>query len=286
MYRSAHRGPRRTALRSLRKEPQTASGNVAASLATANARIPRDPSTMPRTPLTLRWTAPRCFLVQFAVSCATRDAPPQEVPLSSLPGVIVVEDDPSTRDEIVAALSSGVSLRVVAAVSTVQAAQDAIARLRPAFVVLDLGLPDGDGAAVISTAQSAQGKVLVLTVRDDPATVVRVMALGAAGYLVKEAAVDRVGDALQAVAAGNVVLSPAVTRGLLAIVPAGALEAPEALTPQEQRVLQALRDGETYAQIAERLEVTINTVRTHIRNLYAKLRVSSRHEALTHVARR
>lgn len=206
--------------------------------------------------------------------------------MSPLPTVLVVEDDPCTRDEIVAALAGDPRFGAVDAAATLRAARNALARSGRDLVVLDLGLPDGDGASLIAPARTARCQVLVLTVRDDPATVVRVIALGAAGYLVKEEAVARVGDALTALRGGSVVLSPTVTHGLLDLLPPAALEAPDALTPQEERVLAALRDGETYGQVAARLGVTINTVRTHVRNLYAKLRATSRHEALTRAVRR
>jgi DNA-binding NarL/FixJ family response regulator len=200
--------------------------------------------------------------------------------------VVVVEDDPFVRDELVAAIEHDGRFAVTASVGTVREAQEALARSAPTVVLLDLGLPDGDGSELIPAAREAGADVLVLTVRSDAATTAHALALGAAGYLVKDESIAGVARAIDSLCAGHVVLSPAVAQRLVERMRALAPSDPAQLTSQERSVLEALRGGGTYAEVAAGLGITINTVRTHVRNLYAKLGVNSRFEALSRVARR
>ena len=114
--------------------------------------------------------------------------------------------------------------------------------------------------------------------RDD---VVRTVAAGASGYLLKTAAVDDIAAAIRATRGGEPVFSAELAGHLLELDLADAIDDPEweALTDREREVLRHLARGHTYRRIGEQLHVTEKTVETHVRNILRKLQLSNRHEA-------
>lgn len=210
--------------------------------------------------------------------------------------VLLVEDDVPTREWLAEVLSAAGEPRLAHACGTVQDALDWMRSGKPADIVLtDLGLPDGSGLEVIREACRTPGReVLVLSIFGDEANVLAAIDAGAGGYLLKDGSMDSICDHLRSLRAGGSPLSPRIARTLIRrtrspsvaaignILPPG----PELLSERELEVLTGIGKGFSYAEVADTLKITTNTVRTHIRRIYEKLSVNSRTEALYEYNRR
>lgn len=156
----------------------------------------------------------------------------------------------------------------------------------PAVVLMDIEMPGRDGIETTAelTAGSLGIDVLMLTVYEDEDRIFAAIRAGASGYLLKDAGPDAIVRALQEVAAGGAPTSPLVARKLLGHV--RATSAPAAspvdlgLTPREAEVLACLVEDDSEAIIAQRLNVSPHTIRSHVKNLYGKLQVHSRAQAV------
>jgi DNA-binding NarL/FixJ family response regulator len=204
--------------------------------------------------------------------------------------VLLVDDDPRIR-AVAARLfeRAGQTHRFEEPAASIASALRAIERVVPDVLIVDLGLPDGDGASLVGTVRrlSPATTCIALTVFDDDAHIFEALRAGAVGYLLKDDMVSRllaaIGDAL----AGGAPMSPAIARRVLESFhgPKGELEATSSrsddgrLTSREREVVGWLARGSTYDEIARYLSVSKNTVRTHIRSVYEKLHVSSKTEA-------
>jgi RNA polymerase sigma factor (sigma-70 family) len=159
--------------------------------------------------------------------------------------------------------------------------------------VVDIDLPDGTGIDLINEVRAAHRhtKVLVLTGSASRKHVVQAVEAGAAGVLQKTAHVEEVVAAVRRLSAGEFLIDPRDLVEMLRVAWQEREEERDAhmmlgrLTPREREVLQALADGLTDKQIAQRLSISVETVRTHIVNMLAKLRVDSRLKALVFAAR-
>ena len=192
--------------------------------------------------------------------------------------VLLIEDD----DEFASALQGVVpaSLELTHARSAAEAR--AITQ-PPDAVAIDLGLPDADGVTLIRELvhRFPELAVVVLTQAHEPERVMAAFRAGARGYLFKEDA-DRLDAAVREARLGGAPMSPSVARWVLEWAQLSSNRRPtEArLTPRELDLVRLLADGCSYAQIAEHMDVSVNTVRTHVRNVYEKLAVGNRMEAV------
>ena len=210
--------------------------------------------------------------------------------------VLVVEDDPAMEAEAIAsvAIFAGASVRTA---RTVAEAERWIRRVAFDLAIIDLGLPDGSGITLIRTLMGstplnadvhAMPTVCVArTVFDDDAHLFAALSAGAQGYLLKGETIDVVRMRLQAAMAGEPVVSPSIARRVLAYFrgettpvrqsqPARSAVPPAALTNRETEVLRQLAQGHTLAEVGKELTLSVNTVKTHVKNVYARLDVSSR----------
>ncbi len=203
--------------------------------------------------------------------------------------MLVVEDDVNVRNRIAEIVDGHGSLRLAGAVGS---HQDACAYLedqpQPDLVLVDLGLPDGDGVDLIRRSRESDRppEVMVLTAFGDERHVVAAIEAGASGYLLKDDDPGNIGAAIVDVLEGNSPISAGIARHLLRRLQAPVSDAPApsapgpALTRREFETLELVARGFTYAEIARLLSISVNTVTSHIKNLYAKLQVSSRSEAV------
>jgi DNA-binding NarL/FixJ family response regulator len=154
----------------------------------------------------------------------------------------------------------------------------------PDVVLLDVHMPDGGGAAVISavTPTRPDVKFLALSVSDAAEDVIAVIRAGARGYVTKSIAPGELADAIGRVHEGDAVFSPRLA-GFVLDAFSGAIEpAPDPeldqLTPREAEVLRFIARGYAYKQVARQLNISIKTVETHVSAVLRKLQLSSRHE--------
>lgn len=155
----------------------------------------------------------------------------------------------------------------------------------PEAAFVDLGLPDGDGVELVKklTLRWPDVPIVVLTVQQDEARILAAFRAGARGYIFKDDVPVRLRLALDDALAGGAPMSAAVARRVLrlvAAVPDGPSFEPEPLTAQELKIVRELASGVTYEQAAHAMNISVNTMRSHVRNIYRKLSVGSRTEAV------
>lgn len=209
--------------------------------------------------------------------------------MSSAKKVLLIEDDPRLRAVALASLS-GRGLLVTA----VGNARDALVRLgevSPDVAVVDLGLPDLDGIELIGMLRERRPElpIVVLTVATSEARILAAIKAGAAGYLFKEDLDRRLASAIVDAFEGGSPMSPAVAQLVLRKIRTP--EAPEVadnsvLTTRERAVLDGIARGFTYDEVGARLDISINTVRSHVRSVYDKLDASTKAEAIMTALRR
>src|ERR671934_55437 len=202
--------------------------------------------------------------------------------------ILIVDDHPLTR-EALAGLLGQHGFDVVGQAADGEEAVDAARTLQPRLVLLDLSMPGTDGLAALPRLREAapQCEVVVLTASGDDDNLLAAISGGAAGYLLKSEPPERIVQFLRGVANGEAALSGSVARRLLDRVREGGSHdhgVPDAiaraLSARELEVLLLLDDHLGTDQIANRLFISEHTVRSHVKNLLAKLKVSSRREAL------
>ncbi|HSJ20253.1 MAG TPA: response regulator transcription factor [Nocardioidaceae bacterium] len=200
--------------------------------------------------------------------------------------VLVVDDHPLYREGLVTAISSMPGTEVVGEAADGQEAVDAAAALTPDVVVMDLHMPvlNGVDATRLICERQPATAVLVLTMLEGDESVFAAVRAGARGYLLKGADRSEIARALDAVGHGEVVFSSAIAARVLGYFAGGrpdhgATPFPE-LTDREREILDLVARGLTNPEIARRLVVSDKTVRNHVSNVFAKLHVSGRAEAV------
>jgi DNA-binding NarL/FixJ family response regulator len=209
--------------------------------------------------------------------------------------VLIVEDDPCMRDEFVVMILATPGLELQGAEANLAGARARLASGRvPDVLIVDLGLPDGDGTELIAelAARGAPTSVLVATVFGDEAHVIRAIEAGAHGYLLKDTSLDEFASAIEMVYRGGSPLSPQIARHLLKRFTAplakpairqparAGADALERLTTREAEILTLIARGHTVAEVAKFVHLSAHTVTTHVKNMYAKLAVNNRIQAV------
>lgn len=194
--------------------------------------------------------------------------------------VLVVDDHPVVRHGLVAMLRYAPDVEVAGEAADGAAALELIAALAPEVVLLDLRMPHVGGVEVMQQARARglAARFLVLTTYDTDEYIGPALAAGAQGYLLKDAPPDELLRAVRALARGQPALEPAVAAHLIARV-----TAPQQaeLSAREQEVLRLLARGVANKEIASRLGLSANTIKTHLSHIFEKLGARSRTEAVT-----
>ena len=209
--------------------------------------------------------------------------------------ILLVEDHASFRQALAFTFEREPEFKVVEQASTLaEARRLSRESLEDVDVaVVDLGLPDGDGLNLIEDYSSSEPKIttLVLSASLEPGRLARAVEAGAAGVLHKSTPIKEIVDAVRRLKAGEALLSSAEIVQMLRLIGRERQEeqqvrkAIEQLTPREREVLQALAEGLESKEIADRLNITVETERTHMVNILHKLNVHSRLQALVIAAR-
>lgn len=197
--------------------------------------------------------------------------------------VLIVDDHEILTASLAQALDLEPDLHVVGRAGTLARAEELIPDVRPDVLLLDHRLPDGDGVSAIPRLRALwpSMSVVVLTASGAEHVMVAAIEAGVAGLVSKTRGLGELTAAVRAAAAGEAVVSPELLSRLLPRLQRGHAGGPRvALTERERQVLALVAEGLTNAAIAERLTVSVHTVRNHVANLSAKLGASSKLEAL------
>jgi NarL family two-component system response regulator LiaR len=196
--------------------------------------------------------------------------------------VLIVDDHAMVRRGLATFLKVFDDLELAGEAESGQAAVELCARLRPDVVLMDMVMPDMDGAAAtrLIRKQSETIQVIALTSFKEEILVQSALQAGAIGYLLKDISAEELARAIRAAHAGRATLSPDVAEVIVqaaAKPPVPGLD----LTEREREVLSLMIEGLNNTQIAGRLEVSPSTIKSHVSNILSKLGVASRTEAVT-----
>jgi DNA-binding NarL/FixJ family response regulator len=200
--------------------------------------------------------------------------------------VLVVDDDPLVRAALTVMLTSADDIALVGEAGDGEQAEHAIAEHSPDVVLMDIRMPNVDGLLATERIRRRADAphVIVLTTFDADDHVLRALRAGASGFLLKDTPPPEILRAIRLVAAGEPMLSPAVTRRLIAHVadPQAAARRNRAgdllarLTPREREVAVAIAGGKSNAQIANELFMSVGTVKAHVTQVLMKLELNNR----------
>jgi DNA-binding NarL/FixJ family response regulator len=197
--------------------------------------------------------------------------------------VIIADDHPVFRDGLRALLGSTGASEVVGEAATGIEAVSAATELQPDVVVMDLHMPGLNGIEATRqiVAASPHVGVLVLTMFEDDDSVFAAMRAGARGYLLKGAGQDEIVRAIHAVASGEAIFGPEIARRVMEYFSAPRPPEPfPELTDREREVLELIAQGRSNPDIARSFVLSPKTVRNHVSNIFTKLQVADRAQAI------
>ena len=197
---------------------------------------------------------------------------------------ILFEDNEDLRESLRLLINGTPGFHVPGTYPDCSHVREAIQEHAPEVVLMDIDMPGVDGIEGLKTIKEidADIKVIMLTVFDQNEHVFEALCAGADGYLLKRSTPAEIIDAITMVTTGGAPMTPVIARKVLSFFTAKnkAGKKDELLTPKETEVLRLLVDGFSYKMIAGELEISIDTVRTHIKAIYRKLHVHSMSEAV------
>jgi DNA-binding NarL/FixJ family response regulator len=198
--------------------------------------------------------------------------------------VAIVDDDEGIRGSLSALLRRAAGFQLVGEFANGETALKEIPRLQPDVVLMDINLPGMKGYECVRQIKAAHPKIqfLMLTIYEDSDSLFNSLRAGASGYLLKRTVSARLLDAIRDVHAGGAPMTPQLARRVVQFFSRPAAEStPLAkLTAAEREFLDQLASGYAYKEIADRMKISIDTVRSYVRTVYEKLHVHSRTEAV------
>lgn len=215
--------------------------------------------------------------------------------------VLVVEDDAVTRRALCLGIAKEPAFKLLDALDSVKSALTWLLHHPVDVLLVDLGLPDGSGIDIIRfcTQRYPACNIMVITTSSDQDSVVDSIEAGASGYMLKDAGHLDIGRSLHELHTGGSPISPTIARKLLARMRDGKKASAMApgqsesvngvqvfLTKREAAILDLIARGDSYGEVAKQLALSVGTVQTHIKNIYDKLSVHSRGEAVYEANRR
>lgn len=201
--------------------------------------------------------------------------------------IIVADDQTAVREGLVTLLSTMPGIDVVGSAADGEEAINLVAQLTPDVVLMDLRMPRVDGIEATRRirAEHATTQVVVLTTYADDESIVDALRAGAIGYLTKDASRDHIRRAIEAAAAGQAVLDPAVQARLVQVAQPPRPDPshlPGGLSEREGEVLRLIASGKSNSEIAAQLFVSEATIKTHVNHIYAKTNSRDRAQAITY----
>lgn len=208
---------------------------------------------------------------------------------SDLTSVAIVEDDAEMRERLAASIRQQDWLALDATYGTGAEALAGLSSHAPDVLLVDIGLPDMSGLDVVrfTAARHPTCDILVISIFGDEATVLAALEAGARGYLLKGSIAHDISLDIHEIRNGGSPLSPVIARQVLKRLREASPGAANAMTgdetslsPREAEILNAIARGFSYAETADMLNITVTTVHTHLKHIYAKLAVHSKTEAV------
>jgi DNA-binding NarL/FixJ family response regulator len=193
--------------------------------------------------------------------------------------VVIVEDDDIIRESFVSLINSSEKYLCIADYDTCEAALKNLTNDSPQIILMDIGLPGISGIEGIRRIKKVYSKVeiIVVTVHNEDEKVFDALCAGASGYLTKNITPEKLLDSLGEVIKGGAPMSTSIAK---MVIGSFQRSTDSPLTSRETEVLQQLARGKSYTMIADDLHINKETVRSHIKNIYQKLNVGSKAEAL------
>jgi len=204
--------------------------------------------------------------------------------------LVLVEDDADVREHLAQLIVQHDSFELLAVAGDVAEGLAALTTHRPDILLTDLGLPDGSGIEIIKAidAQNLDCEAMVISGFQDEYRVFSALEAGAKAYILKHDKSQKITDAILNMMNGGAPISPVIARLMLRkfqALPLNGHGLPEALTSRQVDILKLVNQGFSSQEIAEKLGIRYYTVTTHIKNIYNKLQVNSRTEALYEAGR-
>ncbi|MCU0772098.1 MAG: response regulator transcription factor [Verrucomicrobia bacterium] len=204
--------------------------------------------------------------------------------------VSIVDDNDGIRSSLSALIRRSPALELIGEYADGETAVKEIPLKVPDVVLMDINLPGMDGVECVRQLKSALPKlqVLMLTVYEDSDSLFKSLKAGASGYLLKRTASARLLEAIREVNSGGSPMTPQLARRVVQYFsgPSEPQSDLDALTPGEREFLDQLAGGYAYKEIADRMKISIDTVRSYVRTVYEKLHVHSRTEAVVKFLKR
>jgi len=198
--------------------------------------------------------------------------------------VTIVDDDEGIRAGLAALIRRAPNFKLIGDYANAETALTEIPRHLPDVVLMDINLPGMKGVECVRQLKAAKPEVqfLMLTVYEDSDSLFNSLKAGASGYLLKRTAAAKLLEAIRDVHGGGSPMTPQLARRVVQFFakPAAGVSSLAALTPGERDFLDQLANGYAYKEIADRLNISIDTVRSYVRTVYEKLHVHSRTEAV------
>jgi DNA-binding NarL/FixJ family response regulator len=198
----------------------------------------------------------------------------------------LIEDDPEVREGLQVMLKFSGRFDFVLAAPSAEEALEQLPGLNPDVVLVDIHLPGMSGIDCIRIlkGQMPRVQIMMLTVFEDHDRIFQSLSAGASGYLLKQTPPDKLREAICELHAGGSPMSASIARRMVetfrAPSPSRSQDELDSLSPRESQTLALLAKGFLYKEIADQMSVSVETVRTHLQNIYAKLHVRSRTEAV------
>lgn len=196
--------------------------------------------------------------------------------------VAVVEDDSRVREGLLALLNGGDEFRCTGVFPNAESALKSLPREWPDVVLMDINLPNMSGIECVAQLKEAKPalQIIMLTICADDEQIFSSLKAGASGYLVKKTRPAEILEAIIEVHSGGAPMSSAIARKVVQCFREPRAQKSEDLSRREHEILSFLAKGYQNKEIAEALSLSVLTVSTHIRNIYEKLHVRSRTEAV------
>jgi DNA-binding NarL/FixJ family response regulator len=204
--------------------------------------------------------------------------------------ILIVDDHPVVREGIGAMLKHEPDFKIVGEAANGLEALEQARELSPDVILMDLRMPEMDGVEAITKIKEAKPEIkfIILTTYSDDEYIFKGIAAGARAYLLKDAPRDELFKAIRAVSRGESLIQPVVASRVLDKLAELSRKNPgaETLSEREVEVLRLMAKGVSNSNIAEELSITQSTVKTHITNIFQKLNVTTRTEAVTTALKR